>query len=207
MTHLHVTLSCIIAMLKLAPASTADTPTILTRVALSDPNAVCLDGSPYSYYISQGSASAKFYLNHQGGGWCQDVNECAQRAQTALGSSTSWGPNVSMADGMSREPTANPLMNNWTFVYLPYCDGGSFAGDSSCTTPTQLYFHGLKIRQAVAASLTQSYGWESATDLVVGGCSAGGLAAYLHVSRDPAWQRTRKVDWSRCSGQWGSTTA
>jgi hypothetical protein len=53
-------------------------------------------------------------------------------------------------------------------------------GDAQSAGPT-LYYHGLKIRQAVAASLAAKYGFGSATDLVVGGCSAGGLAAYLHV--------------------------
>jgi len=71
-------------------------------------------------------------------------------------------------------------MQDWTFVYLPYCDGGSFTGDAISNNPT-LYFQGLKIRQGVIASLQASYGFSKATDIVVGGCSAGGLAAYLHV--------------------------
>jgi len=152
--------------------------TTLTRVVV--PNAMCLDGSPYSYYISQGSNTTRFYLNHQGGGWCQDLTECAQRATSALGSSKSWTPTVDMGDGMSRDTNVNPLMKDWTFVYLPYCDGGSFSGDAMSSTPL-LYFQGLKIRQAVSASLKANHGFGSATDLVVGGCSAGGLAAYLHV--------------------------
>lgn len=64
------------------------TPNSYNRVVLSDPNAKCLDGSQYSYYVSEGTENTKFYINHQGGGWCQDLNECAQRATTALGSSS-----------------------------------------------------------------------------------------------------------------------
>jgi hypothetical protein len=44
-----------------------------------------------------------------------------------------------------------------------------------------LFFHGLFIRKAAVASLKASYNFGAATDLVVGGGSAGGLAAYLHV--------------------------
>jgi len=85
-----------------------------------------------------------------------------------------------MGDGMDRNQDNNPLMYEWTFVYLPYCDGGSFTGDAMSNSP-MLYFQGLKIRQGVAASLRQKYNFGSATDMVIGGCSAGGLAAYLHV--------------------------
>jgi O-palmitoleoyl-L-serine hydrolase len=53
----------------------------------------------------------------------------------------------------------------------------------SATTPSAplLYFHGLYIRRAAVASLQASYNFKAATDIVVGGGSAGGLAAYLHV--------------------------
>lgn len=43
--------------------------TVLTRVVLTDPAAVCLDGSPYSYYVSVGTNATKFYVYFQGGGW------------------------------------------------------------------------------------------------------------------------------------------
>lgn len=85
-----------------------------------------------------------------------------------------------MTDSFSRSASDNPLMNTWTLIYLPYCDGGSFTGNAASTNP-QLYFHGLPIREAVVASLRANYGFSDATDLVIGGCSAGGLAAYLHV--------------------------
>jgi hypothetical protein len=63
----------------------------------------------------------------------------------------------------------------------PPADGGSFTGSArnlSSTPP--LYYDGLNIRQQVVASLRATAGFGAATDLVVNGCSAGGLAAYLH---------------------------
>ena len=86
-----------------------------------------------------------------------------------------------MGDAMDRSVAINPLMHSWTFVYLPYCDGGSFAGDAAVAGPPALHFAGLKIREAAAASLRASFALDGATDVVVGGGSAGGLAAYLHV--------------------------
>jgi len=86
-----------------------------------------------------------------------------------------------MGDSFSRDPTINPLMGNWTFVYLPYCDGGSFTGNATSPSAPLLYFHGLPIRQAVVASLRANYGFDLTTDIVIGGCSAGGLSAYIHT--------------------------
>jgi len=156
------------------------TSTTLTRIAVNDTEARCIDGSPYYYYISVGTASSRYYIYHEGGGWCYDINECTQRANTPLGSSKTWATTSDMGDGMSRDPQVNSLMYDWTLVYLPYCDGGSFTGDAVNSSP-MLYFRGLRIREAVVASLKAYYAFDSATDLIIGGCSAGGLATYLHV--------------------------
>lgn len=90
---------------------------------------------------------------------------------------------MNMTNDFSRDASINPLMSSWTLIYLPYCDGGSFSGNAiSPPSPSPLlYFRGVAIREAVVASLQASYGFGTATDLVVGGCSAGGLAAYIHV--------------------------
>jgi hypothetical protein len=163
------------ALLLVAPAAA----TTLQRVEV---NASCLDGSRYSFYISVGAESSKFFIYHQGGSWCFSMQECAQRANSSLGSSVGWPLQQSMSDGMDRNPANNPLMHNWTFVYMPYADGGSFTGDAEgAFQGAPLYFHGLKIRQQTVAALTASFGFDAATDLVVGGGSAGGIAAYLHA--------------------------
>jgi hypothetical protein len=40
-----------------------------------------------------------------------------------LGSSINYTATIDMGDGMDRNVSVNPLMNAWTFVYMPYCDG------------------------------------------------------------------------------------
>ena len=45
---------------------------------------------------------------------------------------------------------------------------------------TTLYFRGFKILQATLDSLMKA-GMSSATDVILTGCSAGGLATYLHA--------------------------
>ena len=66
-----------------------------------------------------------------------------------------------------------------------YCDGGSFSGNNETVTTyqnTSLYFRGKRVREAAYASLLAS-GLDKATDVVISGCSAGGLATYLHTDQ------------------------
>ena len=174
-------LAAFAAVASLSPRAVGAGGAVLQRVVVD--SAKCLDGSPYSFYIAVGAQATGFFLYHQGGSWCFSPAECAQRANSSLGSSTTWPQQQTMGDGMDTDPAVNPLMANWTKVYLPYCDGGSFTGDATGTAPdgTALTWNGLKIRQGVVAELRASFGFDRATDLVVGGGSAGGIAAYLHA--------------------------
>jgi hypothetical protein len=43
----------------------------------------------------------------------------------------------------------------------------------------------MYVREAIATDLFTNRGLDKATDLVVSGCSAGGLATYLHT--DQVW--------------------
>ena len=84
--------------------------------------------------------------------------------------------------GIQGVEASNPLMHNWTFVYMPYCDGGSFSGDATGAWGNMsLWYSGLKNRQHTVLQLKDSFGFDAATDVVVGGRSAGGIACYLHI--------------------------
>jgi len=67
---------------------------------------------------------------------------------------------------------------------MPYCDGASFSGDA--TEPvvfrTQtLYFRGRRILDSVIADLFANQKFGTATDVLLTGCSAGGLSTFLHA--------------------------
>ena len=105
----------------------------------------------------------------------------------------------------STDPKVNPMMYNWRSVFIRYCDGTSFTGMKSEPTPVQLpanqggvvnasaaaantstkllYFRGGVILKAVIAQLIARHQLDAATDVVVGGASAGGLSAYLHADK------------------------
>jgi hypothetical protein len=150
--------------------------------------AVCLDGSPAAYYHRKGTGTGanKWYIHHQGGGWCESLEDCLGRSKTALGSSARYANTSHQNVGyFSTSPEVNPMMYNWNSVFMPYCDGGSFSGNNESVTLFQnekLYFRGKRIREAIAAALLAS-GLSKATDVVISGCSAGGLSTFLHTDQ------------------------
>ncbi|OMO97823.1 Pectinacetylesterase [Corchorus olitorius] len=69
---------------------------------------------------------------------------------------------------------------NWNRVKLRYCDGASFSGDSKFDNGTSLlYFRGQRIWEAIIHDLLPK-GLASAHKALLSGCSAGGLATFLH---------------------------
>lgn len=151
--------------------------------------AMCLDGSPGAYYIRKGvgDGANKWYIHHQGGGWCESWDDCLGRSHSQLGSSHGY-PNYAPLGGgyFDPFPRTNPMMYNWNMVYLRYCDGGSFSGNNETVATyknQKLYFRGKRVREAAYASLMASANLGAATDVVVSGCSAGGLATFLHTDQ------------------------
>ena len=81
--------------------------TVFTLNRLDAPNAVCLDGSPGTYYFRPGSGSGatKWYIHHQGGGWCESLDDCLDRSHGSLGSSKGYGNTTTNDYGYFSEVT------------------------------------------------------------------------------------------------------
>mmetsp|Transcript_27683 Transcript_27683/g.70566 ORF Transcript_27683/g.70566 Transcript_27683/m.70566 type:complete len:408 (+) Transcript_27683:99-1322(+) len=152
----------------------------------SDQDPACLDGSPYGFYfVPSATNSTKWTVSFQGGGWCYDEVGCYDRSQTDLGSSKGWNPVGSCScmnvDGDDLDKTCNCL-------YLPYGDGASFSGYRAKpwavpgNSSQLLTFRGIRNLDASLAWALQ-HGLDQATEVVVTGGSAGGLAAFLHMDR------------------------
>ena len=155
-------------------------------------SARCLDGSPAGYYrrAGRGSGASTFLIELEGGGWCVSLDDCVSRSKTDLGSSAAWPKTGSPTmDGgshglFSNDCTVNPHWCNATMIHVNYCDGASFAGhvDSVVNaSATNLYFRGSDVLNSTLMALVQTEGMESATSVVLKGCSAGGLAVILHL--------------------------
>jgi len=162
------------------------TRNLLTDAANSI-GSVCLDGSPAAYYFSQGSGdgATKWFLHHQGGGYCTSLADCYSRSQGSLGSSKNYPPTTDLGGGyFSRDQRTNPLMYNWNLVLFAYCDGGFYSGNNETVSEYQghkLYFRGFRNVRGYFQHLAQNHDLLRGTDFVIGGCSAGGIATYYNV--------------------------
>lgn len=196
---------------------------VLLMDAVATHGARCLDGTPQRYWLQESTSSrnaSKWVIHFMGGGWCESVEDCANRAygyQCYIGSSNpeclareaSAGngiPGVVYSDVMdfadipsclgarwcgglfTNDSATNPVSWDWNKVLVSYCDGGSYAGNNGSVTTTvfngtevPLYFRGFRNMQAVLDDLIASHGLGAASDVVVTGDSAGGLATYWHV--------------------------
>ena len=76
-----------------------------------------------------GSGVDKWIVHFEGGGWCFDEAECAERSKTGLGSSKTWPKTASYGGLLSANKEINPDFYDWNVAFLNYCDGASFAGN------------------------------------------------------------------------------
>ncbi|XVF50837.1 hypothetical protein PTKIN_Ptkin04bG0136000 [Pterospermum kingtungense] len=102
------------------------------------------------------------------------------RARTSHGSTNYMNEWAIFSGILSNNASLNPDFYNWNRVKLRYCDGASFAGDAKFANGTSLlYFRGQKIWEAIVLDLLPR-GLENAHKALLAGCSAGGLATFLH---------------------------
>jgi len=159
---------------------------------------VCLDGSVPVFWLREAvssSSSDKWLVHLKGGGWCATEKECANwvKVNYQSGSGPQSGDEGYSTDGneadlpnnitgvgiMSVDPSVNPEFFDWNTVYVWYCDGGSYMGDKDGTTTVgkeTLYFRGKRVLEGVMKTLLYDFGMDTATEVVLTGSSAGGIA-------------------------------
>ncbi|PVH35787.1 hypothetical protein PAHAL_7G279400 [Panicum hallii] len=167
-----------------AEAGPAEVEMVFLKNAVAK-GAVCLDGSPPVYHFSAGSGSgANNWLVHmEGGGWCRNTDECAVRKGNFRGSSKFMRP-LSFSGILGGGQKSNPDFYNWNRVKVRYCDGSSFTGDvEAVESGKNLYYRGFRVWRAIMDDLLTARGMNKAQNVLLSGCSAGGLAAILHCDR------------------------
>ncbi|XP_065058133.1 uncharacterized protein LOC135685948 [Rhopilema esculentum] len=148
--------------------------------------AVCIDGSIPGYYFRQGNGKDhnKWIIHLHGGAWCYDPETCYRRSKSILGSTKHWSAEniTNFFQGiLSDKNEINPWFKNWNVVVQSYCDGGFFSGkrvEPLIYRGAKMYFRGRQILKAMIKSL-KGRGLEKASDVILSGTSAGGLAVLL----------------------------
>lgn len=125
------------------------------------------------------------------GGWCYDELDCWGRSNGNLGSSKNWAPNMTGDGILSSDCDRNPDWCSVNRVWMIYCDGNSFSGNRYDPLSVKgldgkeklLYFRGKRILDETLKALSTStyFNLASAKNVLLTGCSAGGLATYLHT--------------------------
>ncbi|KAM7504763.1 hypothetical protein LguiB_003667 [Lonicera macranthoides] len=156
--------------------------TLVRNASASALGAYCLDGSLPAYHLHRGfgAGARNWLLQFEGGGWCNDLNSCLERANTRRGSTRYMNKWEVFSGILSNNASQNPDFYNWNRVKLRYCDGASFAGNAKFDNGTSLlYFRGQRIWEAIILDLLPK-GLGHAKKALLSGCSAGGLATFLH---------------------------
>ncbi|XP_042022139.1 pectin acetylesterase 10-like [Salvia splendens] len=145
--------------------------------------AVCLDGTLPGYHFHRGSGSGanSWIVDLEGGGWCNSIKTCVYRKKTRRGSSNYFERQIAFTGILSDKASENPDFYNWNRVKVRYCDGASFSGEGE-NKAAGLQFRGQRIYEAAMDEL-MSKGMHNANQVLLVGCSAGGLAVILHCDR------------------------
>ncbi|KAG8468313.1 hypothetical protein KFE25_013396 [Diacronema lutheri] len=178
----------------------------LWREDLDAPGAVCNDGSPGAFWLSEarpdalpagGELSDNWLIMLQGGFQCYSNASCACRAGAApdLMSSLGW-PAWLNVEGVVHQ------LSGWNAVVVGYCSSDAWLGDDSygpdgtrsdnastaappalpyAPTGQPLRFGGRVILEATLRRLADVHGMGEARRVIIGGCSAGGRGALYNL--------------------------
>jgi len=169
----------------------------------TDTGAMCMDGSPFYFTIWPGTSTHWTFQFHDAGMGCftfsddeafgDDDNNCEKRMDTWKGSSTT----RSDAECTCRNYDSEGNNETCNCVGLLDCDGSLQAGhlDEPLTTPSgrKMYSRGRRNLQATLDMLLESYNLGSATDVVISGQSAGGVASFAALDAMASWTPDAKV--------------
>jgi hypothetical protein len=153
---------------------------------LGNPEARCLDGTLGGYYMSVPSLkyTNRYVIHLQAGGECADDLACQFLTDTPFGSSKFYPTNMPLISPiLSENCTINPDFCEWIHIMVPDCSQDFFSGQRTSASPDTfgLYFSGAKIFESVIDDLAANQQLNLATNIVLSGEGAGGVATWLHV--------------------------
>jgi hypothetical protein len=153
------------------------------------PGSKCRDGSSTGIGVNYNPASDKVMIYLEGGGACFNFATCVLGANPAsfsesdfeslATSSADYSLNAGMLD---RTKAANPVQD-WSYVYVPYCSGDVHAGNNPTATISSVTgepgqgtdFAGYTNMQQYLSRVVPTF--SKATQVLFAGMSAGGFGA------------------------------
>jgi hypothetical protein len=168
--------------------------------------AKCLNGDAPTVEMRLNKSSTQWVLFLEGGGWCYGASanatiaSCAGRGGFVPGIDAVVGESSASEAAARRQtpdyggvmgssPETNPDFHTWNAVFIHYCDGASMGSSRTDPIavkdkkgkPAQLWMRGRNNFNAVIDDLLTTQGLDKATEVILSGGSAGGLAVFYNL--------------------------
>ena len=155
---------------------------IIHRSLAKYSKAVCLDGTPASYYHTrlESAATHNNYRNYviflQGGGYCHSLEACHQKCQKTECLCTSSTAFTNENNGiLSDDENMNPGFADYYKIKLPYCSGDIYVGRRPGSADSDGFsFMGREILNAMLSDMKDNTNIEKADNVIFSGSSAVG---------------------------------
>ncbi len=156
--------------------------------------ALCNDGTQPAFWYrpGAGAGATRWVFWFEGGDQCADQPTCATRAVKQPSLVTSNGFMPGQGQGLlSSSATMSPLLYNANIVFMHYCSSDTWAGARapSVTTgfagndPNTWSFQGHAVANVQVQSVAElAPGLSQASEILIGGSSAGGVGATVNVN-------------------------
>ena len=149
--------------------------------------AVCNDGTSAIYYLER-TNSRKWVIFIESGGSCFDYKSCVSRktAEPYLFGTGLYPSTVHGEDILSASKGKN-FLHQCNKVLIPYCSSDLWLGNNTISLRNgagdklEISFRGRAIFQTIVNELADNYGMQNASEVWLGGSSAGGIGAVNHV--------------------------
>jgi hypothetical protein len=139
---------------------------------------VCMNGSPYHYFVKRGSVN-KLLVYYQGGGACWEQLTCSVPVcDTNVNPSSSDNPNNQNVGFADRSNPANPF-RDWNVVFVPYCSCDIHFGDAAQDYPLHVEHRGYHNARVVEKWAREHF--VNPEVVFVTGSSAGAYGAWFHA--------------------------
>lgn len=156
-------------------------PSINAWKYIEPEGAICRDGSQAGYAVSPGNDTSKVLFYFEGGGACFEAMNCAANPPNIP-------PEAQIPDhlgGIFDRDNANNPFQDWTIVFLPYCTGDVFVGNTEGADiekgPENQMFVGDRNMKLFLDQIIPTF--QEVEHVVSSGISAGGLASVVNAKR------------------------
>lgn len=159
--------------------------------------AVCGNGSPFKFFVNRVPNTSNTIVYFEGGGACWDYESCSgdfgiRGARNPDGIPDDYmsllNPGASLVSPfvVRAHPWTRVKTQNWNIVYVPYCTGDIYSGDTVAVyedptgqnDPLVWHHNGIRNTRAVVAWMKENL--QRSGQMLATGCSAGGVGSFTN---------------------------